>query len=55
VPRGRPKRVEEEAPTDQVLRVAEIIQKYCYTPGCLSKLHLEEAKEIVASLKDENK
>ena len=47
MPRGRPKKVVEPAPTELESAVAEILQGYCNIPGCRARFHMEEARRIV--------
>jgi len=55
MPRGRPRKypvVEEEQPKTIQWLIAEVAHEYCGIPGCTTKLHLQEASQIMDTLKD---
>jgi hypothetical protein len=53
--RGRPRKVVEppthiEKTVQQI--IAEVLHAYCNMPGCMVKVHLFEASDIMDALKD---
>lgn len=54
MPRGRPRKVpvvEEPAPSTIQQIIAREIANNCQIPGCVGKFHLEDASNVIESLK----
>jgi len=53
MPRGRPRKVVVELDdTEKSIReiIADALHEFCYIPGCMTKVHLEDADTVISRL-----